>query len=566
MKKKKSAESRPIAMTNALSQADRSRRREYRKKRKLRAFIIIFISVMLCLIAAVCVFGFMGSSVIRTLTIEAGDDMVPPSAFFEEEVRAFYVGDSDVDTSVPGDYDLTVRNGVMLYSVNLTVKDTVAPAAKIKHIRIVQGKKTVTAMDFLKSIQDETEVTASFERPIDYNLLGDSDVVIILRDLGGNETRLDTKITIYPEELIPSVSIEAGHEDLSVSDFLVRGTAPGEDDAVLTQLDKAFFHKVGSQKIEIRHNGVTYTVNLTVEDTVPPAGYIINRSTYKGTPLPAENFVDRFYDETQVSVVYAEEPDFDTVGAHVTQIILEDGGKNTRTYRVTLTVRADTTKPVIEAEDRTVYIGDNIRFSEGVTATDNCDGEIEVTVDIGDFDKTTPGIYPVTFTAADSSGNTAKKTVEFTLKNKHAYQYTQDVIDALFSSTYSKIVTPSMTQKEKMRAIYDYIRENISYNGTSEKSDWEQEAYRGLRARQGDSFTFYAISRKLLTMAGIENKEVQRIKSDSSHYWNMVNFEGTWYHFDTCPHYKDYPIDSFMLTDKQAADYSKKTNGYYTYK
>ena len=110
------------------------------------------------------------------------------------------------------------------------------------------------------------------------------------------------------------------------------------------------------------------------------------------------------------------------------------------------------------------------------------------------------------------------------------------------------------------------MRENISYTGTSGKSDWEQEAYRGLRSRSGDSFSFYSISRKLLTMAGIENTPVERINSDSSHYWNMIFIDGVRYHFDACPHYKDFPIESYMLTDKEAAEYSEKTGGYYTYK
>ncbi|MGN1117109.1 MAG: transglutaminase domain-containing protein [Acutalibacteraceae bacterium] len=557
---------KPAAVSNAFTPDLRRKRQEYRKKRKLKASILVLIASLLLFAAAVFIFGFMGTTVIRSITIEAGDDMVSASDFFEDDVRAFFVSKDEIDTSKPGEYELTVRNGILFYHVTLNIQDTVPPEAKPKQVRIRQGNGQVSAMDFVKSVSDKTEVTAEFETPPDFNKAGDSNVNVILSDLGGNTTRIESKITVFPEEVSSSVTVEAGYADLSVRDFLSQDAQEYEGDCIVTEVGEDLFHKVGSTKIEIMYCSAVYTVTVTVEDTKPPAGYIINRTTYKGVPIAAEDFVKKFYDETKVSVSYTEEPNFDEVGSKVLEIVLEDGGKNTRTYNVTLTVIADTEKPIISAEDRTVYIGDNIRFSEGVTATDNCDGELEVTVDIGDFDRETPGTYPIKFTATDKSGNTAEKTVNFTLKQKYAYSYTQEVIDSLFTSVFNEIVNEHMTDKDKMRAIYDYVRENISYNGTSEKSDWEQEAYRGLRSKQGDSFTFYAISRKLLTMAGIENKEVQRINSDSSHYWNMVLYNGEWYHFDTCPHYKDYPIDSFMLTDKEAADYSKLTGGYYTYK
>lgn len=566
MKKKSSVEKTPIGMSNAIAPDLQRKRQKYRQKRKLKAALLVSVSAIVLLAAAVFIFGFMRSSVIPEITLEAGDEAVTASDFFEGNVRAFFVGDSDIDTSKPGAYSLTVRNGILFYHVKLNVEDTVAPSAKVKHLRIRQGKKTVSAMDFLKNVKDETEVTATFEKPIDYNSPGDSDVSVILTDLGGNETRYDTKITIFPEELNPSASVEAGYANLSVKDFLADGAQSYEGDCILTELPEGLTNKVGTTKIEIMYCSTVYTVSLEVEDTVPPGCSVKNVTLFKGESAEPEEFINTIRDNTKVNVTFVTPPDFNKVGQTVVELQLEDGGRNTSIYKAILTVKADTTPPSITALNRTVYIGDNIRFSEGVKAYDECDGELEVEIDKGSFDKDTPGEYIVKFTATDKSGNTATKNVIFIVKKKPYYLYTHDVMDQLFYSTYSKIITTSMTDKEKMRAIYDYIRENISFNGTSEKSDWEQEAYRGLRSKEGDSFTFYAISRKLLTMAGIENKEVTRINSESFHYWNMVQYEGKWYHFDTCPHYKDFPIDSFMLTDEEAAEYSKKTGGYYTYK
>ena len=566
MKKKRPAESRPIGMSNALTPDLRRRRQEYRKKRRLKASLLIFVSAVVLCCAAVFIISFMGANVISSITIEAGEEMVAASDFFDGDVMATFVSGNEIDTAIPGTYNITVRNGIMTHRVTLNVQDTVAPVAKPKTVRIRASQQLLKAEDFVKNIQDKTNVTASFEMTPDPSVPGDSDVIVILTDAGGNETRYTAKLTVFPEEISPTASVEAGNKSFSVRSFLTDDAPEYEGDTILTEIPDGFINKVGSTKLEIMYNSAVYTVTATVEDTVPPAGYIVNQSVYKGTSIPASDFVTKFYDETEVTVSYSEEPDFDKIGQQVIGLVLEDGGKNTKTYRATLTVKADTTKPKITAEGRTVYIGDNIRFSEGVTATDNCDGEIPVTVDIGDFDKNTPGTYKIIFRAVDSSGNEAEKSVYFKLENKRAYQYTQEVIDSLFNPLYAKIIDDDMTDVEKMKAVYTYVRENISYTGTSEKSDWEQEAYRGLRSKSGDAFTFYAISRKLLTMAGIENKEVQRVGSDSAHYWNMVKYNGQWYHFDTCPHYKDYPIDSFMLTDKEAAEYSKKTGGYYKYK
>lgn len=565
MKKKRPVESNMMGMSNALTTDAKKRRDSYRNKRTAKSAVLVCVSAVALLAAAVFIFSFMSTSVIPTLTIEAGSEMVSASDFFENNVRAFFVGNDEVDTAKPDKYDLTVRKGIILYKVTLNVCDTKAPTAKPKNIRIRQGSKQLSAIDFVKNVSDNTEVEASFVNEPDFNTLGDSNVGIILRDLGGNESRFESKLTVYPEEIEPSVSIEAGKKTLSVNDFLKAGATGCETDTVITEIDDDFYHKVGSTKIEIMYNNAVYTVEVTVEDTLAPTASVINKTTYKDVPLAAEDFIRELRDETQVSVSYIDSPDFSKTGSNVIELLLEDSGKNTSVYKAILTVIPDTEKPEITAFDRTVYLGDNIRFSEGVKATDNCDGEIDFTVDIGDFDKTTAGVYPIKFTATDKAGNVAEKTVNFTLTRKKYIEYTQEYINSNFNALYARIIGDDMTDKEKMRAIYDYIRENISYNGTSEKSDWEQEAYRGIRSKQGDSFTFYAISRKLLTMAGIENKPVERINSDSSHYWNMVYYQGEWYHFDTCPHYKDYPIDSFMLTDEEAALYSEKTGGYYTY-
>lgn len=563
-RKKQNDDFAPERTSNALSADVYLKRKQYKRKRKTTAAAVIIASVLAAAIITLLIVSFMKIGVIPELTVEAGEAAPEPSAFFEDTgVRAAFLSKHMPDTSVPGEYRLKVRNGLLIFNVTLNVRDTVAPTAKAIPVSIRKGERTVDASEFVRDIEDKTQVEVTLANPIDYSLNGDRDVTVILRDAGNNETEYTSRLTIYPPEIIPSYTVEAGSAGYDVKNFLKEGTETDDGDRILDEYMNLPLNEVSENDIKISYAGFIYTVALNVEDTQAPAGYIINRSTYLGVPIPAESFIKKIYDQTKVRITYKEEPDFGKEGKQIVTVVLKDEGGNKKSYDVTLTVMQDNTPPVITASDRTVYIGDNIRFSEGVTATDANDGEVSFKTDAGDFDKTKPGRYPITFTAKDKAGNKASKTVWFTLTEKSSRKVSKYTIDSAFDNLYNSIIDNGMTEKGKMRAIYDYIRETIAYNGTSDKSDWEQEAYRGITDKQGDAFTFYAVSRKLLTMAGIENKGAQRKSDQSSHYWNLVKYNGSWYHFDTCPHYKDFPLDSFLLTDDEIKAYSEKTNGYY---
>ena len=88
--------------------------------------------------------------------------------------------------------------------------------------------------------------------------------------------------------------------------------------------------------------------------------------------------------------------------------------------------------------------------------------------------------------------------------------------------------------------------------------DLKPAAYVGLTTHRGNCYTYYAVSRTLLDRAGIKNMEICRDDPAKPHYWNLVNIDGAWYHFDACPHPNGHPLDSFLLTDAQVAAYSEK--------
>lgn len=553
--------------SNALSADSRQKRRRYRRNRKIKKATILTGSLLTVILATILIVTFMNVGIIKEITVEAGSEAVNASEFFEnsENIHPEFFMCEEADMHTPGVYKLRVRNGLLIYNVRLNVVDTVPPKGKVKSVTMKVGDTLATPDAFVKSVTDETKVTVGFKGNVNFTQLGDSPITVVLTDAGGNEKEYTTRLTIFPENINSSLTVEAGTESISVADFLTDDAEAGENDKILTDEEEIKLNQVGKTSLEILLNDVVYTVTLKVKDTIAPKAYIINKETYQGKEIPASDFVRTIFDETQVTVSYKKDPDFKKVGAQTVTLVLQDEGNNTTEYKATLYVNKDTIAPTIKADNRTVYIGDNIKFTQYVTAEDNNDDEVKITVDPGDFDKTKPGRYPITFTATDNAGNSRTKTVYFTLKEKSEPTVSQAVIDSAFDELYNELINDDMGNKEKMRVIYDYIRENIEYTGTSDKRDWEQEAYRGITTKGGDSFTYYSVARKLLTMIGVTNKGAQRINGQTLHYWNLVKYNGKWYHIDACPHYKDYPLDSFMLTDNEVKKYSKKTNGYYDY-
>jgi transglutaminase-like putative cysteine protease len=225
-------------------------------------------------------------------------------------------------------------------------------------------------------------------------------------------------------------------------------------------------------------------------------------------------------------------------------------------------VIADTQAPVIEgATDRSYFLGDKISYLEGVTAKDEVDGPVEVYVDNAKVNPEKEGSYEVTYSASDLSGNQATVTVTFTFAKMTA---TEEKLYAKADEILSSITTDTMSISQKAYEIYNYAYSNIDYTGTSDKSDWENEAYRGMMELNGDCFTYFSVCKILLHRIGVETMDVQRSGGSAAHYWLMVNLGTGWYHFDATRR-KEY-FDGFMATDAEIADYTNKVgDNFYTY-
>lgn len=212
--------------------------------------------------------------------------------------------------------------------------------------------------------------------------------------------------------------------------------------------------------------------------------------------------------------------------------------------------------------------GDGIVYRNGVTATDPEDGELVFTVDSSAVDRDTPGEYSVIYRTVDSAGHAVEERVTVTvIARSVTYEQLWEAVD----TAIARRGLASLSREQLCEDLYYAIKADMSYTSDSDKSDWVAEAYRGLREGEGDCFTYYAIARAYFERLGVSVLTVQRAPNvlPSTHYWLLVNMgseeEPAWYHWDACPHYKEYPLTSILLTDEELLAYNEKVPNYYTF-
>ena len=282
-----------------------------------------------------------------------------------------------------------------------------------------------------------------------------------------------------------------------------------------------------------------------------------------GASLPvAEDFVEELPDGW--SARFADADWYSTISEYreyTVKLILTDGSGREREYEVHLQFVDDNEPPVLSGvQDITAYVGDGISYRNGVSATDNCMGEVKITVDSSAVDHTKEGVYTVLYTATDAAGNIATEEIRVYIYKE---KITEDMLYAEIDRIIAQNIPSTASREQKVRAVYQYVHYGIDYDDYSDKNDWVRAAYEGLRTGQGDCFTYFALSKAFFERLGIENLDVQRTTGivDERHYWNMVNI-GTadsprWYHFDAC-RLSGVQHSGCLLTDLQVQAYTRQ--------
>ena len=321
----------------------------------------------------------------------------------------------------------------------------------------------------------------------------------------------------------------------------------------------ALLRQPGDHKITISWGSGSREVTLRVVDTVAPQGVTQDLLARPDNLPKAEDFLTRISDASTVTVTYQTAPDTGLQSQTVVLLLTDAGGNQTS---LTAQLTLDGQAPVIAgAKDIVVYQGNAVTYRTGITVTDDLAGAAPTwQVDSSKVDLSTPGTYPVVYTATDTAGNTSSVTITVTVLEKKDTYVDLDVIYAAVDDLLAEIITPDMDLYRQVHKVYYWIRTNCTYSSKYNfKDDWRQAGYMMLTGRYGDCFYYFGLCKLMLERLGIPNIDVKKVpnyEGDSNHYWHLVSIDGgqTYYHVDTTP--RTVATYFCLVTDKEMDDFS----------
>lgn len=463
----------------------------------------------------------------------------------------------DISAGTVGTYIIRAYSTTQAYIWPVNVSDTTPPAVETVN-RAIRPGETVIPEDFILSVDEVSEYTVSIARAIDFDVQGLKNIRLIVEDIHGNRTETMVRLLIadIPKELFLEYGLSTSEVGAAIlSNVYIK------DRFSLTNCPT----EIGTYDLEAETEFGNYALRLEIADTTAPALVLKETTLFVGNSVQPEVFVASADDASDVLYrIDGEVPSTETPGTYPVAVEAADIHGNKVKAETTLHVIHDTTPPVIYGvSDKRILVGETVSFKKGVYAVDDNDGNVTFKVDSSAVKTTEEGTYPVIYTSTDAAGNETSVTVYLTVAVNN-----MDAVNELADGILARITTASMTPREKSWAIYTWITGSLRYSTRTSylMGSYVEGAYSGLTTYSGNCYIYYAVSGALLTRAGIENVMVQRDKPEEPHYWNLVNIDGNWYHFDTCPHYPGHEMQCFLKTDAELAEYNKnEVADYYSF-
>ena len=363
------------------------------------------------------------------------------------------------------------------------------------------------AEDFIVEIQDESEVKVEYIKAPDLTRAGEQEIILLLTDAWENTTEVSATLNVIIDDVAPVIE--------GVSDHVI----------------------YLGWKLDLMEG-------ITISDAIDEA-----------------------------PVLTLDDCGLDMAAAGEYRVIYRgvDASGNETEVVSNITIIDDHIAPtILGVNPISLYAGSTVSYRSGILVSDDQDETPKLTIDSSKVDLSAAGEYELTYKATDKAGNETVVTTTVTVKEKLNSYVDEETIYAKADQLLGKITRESMTDREKVEAIYKWARNNLKYVSTSDKTDWLQAAYTMMTRYRGDCFNYYAFCRLMLDRLGIENLTVQR-SSDSvrggRHFWNLVSLDGeNWYHLDTTPRSSTYRGDRnfCLVTDAVREKYNKYAPGYYT--
>jgi hypothetical protein len=451
----------------------------------LRLFVL---SILLITLAACSDITAPTISKNGELTYTMGDEAIDFDDFFTAlddsvgDVSAFIeVDDSAVDYTTAGTYQIIVsvedsagNKAEETFDLVVIFVDLEVP--EITGMVDVSLEQGTTSYDYLNGVTasdnldgDLTEDITVDDSAVDYLTVGTYEVVYSVSDAAGNEATEEITVTITTETVAPTLD---GITDLSVG---LNGTEPSLVDGVtatdnivgdltasiVVSHDTIDTSMLGSYTItytvtDAAGNTTTETATLSVVDDVPPviAGHrdltfnVFSNPTFLWKTVSAIDNIDG--DILGSIVVDSSDVDMNVVGSYDLTYTVSDSAGNTTSVTVTVTVKDYIAPDYVENAIIYYLDGDDAPvYSDYISVIDNYDGDVTANVvfDDSSVDLNTVGVYSISMTVDDSSGNTSTATLTLVVPSATAVDnVNNDITDVVLPTTPidANLVLPSV--------------------------------------------------------------------------------------------------------------------------
>lgn len=548
----------------------RKGRRKNSKKLRIKRAIRRLILLIPVALAVFCLVIFLKSTIFsrvyKECKVEAGIEVDAQDFMKSNDYKGEFTDKSDkLDTSITGEYTLYIKSGWFTYKTKLIVEDTVAPEGVLRDVTTMVNK-SVKPEDFFSEIVDGTKVSVSFVKEPSYDSYGEEEVELVLKDLADNQRKYNGKLIISP--IYPEITVEAGNEIPNISDFLpdeynevgienlnINEGLPNENSEVELIINEEIdMNTVADYEAEVMFMGTNWKSIIHVRDTIPPVVEVKSVTVFQASSkINAQDFVKTLEDVTSASVSFESEPDVLSLGnKEVTIVVTDEGGNVTKKHAELKVVKDEEAPKIFGADNISIQVGGSISYKKNITVIDNCDEDVEFQVDSSKVNLGKIGSYDVVYTAVDKAGNKAETIITVSVVEEEVP--TEEMVNELADNILDIIISSDMTEYGKAEAIFRWVHDKIGYVDIAPKNNWIDGAYRGLKDRRGDCYTYAMTSKILLTRAGITNIDIKKVPDKKSHYWNLIDIGDGWYHFDATR--RSDGTEFFYVRDEVIWEYS----------
>ena len=408
------------------------------------------------------------------------------------------------------EFGWTLASAPNVYVEKLNVKAAnTAPVIIAENKTIVQGtkfnyKEEVTATDNEDGpLTDKIEVV---EETVKVDVVGTYKVTYKVTDKNNTTTTKTITVTVT-ENKKPVITAEDKEViQYRKLDELNGVTATDEEDGKVevkvknstVKLDTPGDYEITYQATDTYNQTTEKTIKVTVIKDEAPVINAEDKTITQGTTFePLKDVTAEDKEEGKIEKIEVVKNDVKEkeIGEYEVTYKAVDSYKNETTKTITVTV-VENQKPVINAEDKTIYLNEEFDPLEGVTVEDPEDGKIEkIEVIQNDVKTDEVGKYKVIYRVKDTFGNVVEKEITVTVEEKKLEEKSGEFyLESLEWDNNDKRFTVS-----GYLIIYDINNENKEYevvfkDKNSDKeytvkvNSWTKETPYDLGEENGNSY------------------------------------------------------------------------------